>query len=69
MKAEFNRMVIMSLGTIVWSSLGFGSAGELFAQSQLSQDSHIPHLSLIFIMPETEPFAQFLCQLWSTHQL
>ncbi len=27
------------------------------------------YLSLIFMMPETEPFAHFPCQPWSTHQL
>lgn len=49
---------------IFWSSLGFGSAAYLFAQSLRRQDSHISHLSLIFMMPETEPFAHFLCQLF-----
>lgn len=46
-----------------FSSFGFGSTGNLFAQSPF----HIPHLSLIFTVPE--PFACFLGQLRSTHQL
>lgn len=42
--------------------------GICFAQSLLHQDGHIPHLSLIFMMSETEPFAHIPCQPRPTHQ-